>query len=111
MLIMSHHSIPDTLTIENILIKTELLKIDDEKSLKKSNIKLSPSSSSTKSGKSELKGKRRSSRRIKKPIKRLGAVIMIKSDRKSRPRKSNNPVKLEQQKNLESLIVNIMKRN
>lgn len=104
---MSHQN---TSQIENILIKTELLKIDDNNSENSSKNKISPSSSSTKSDRCGPKSKKRSSNRVKKPIKRLETVSTFKKERKSRPRKSNNPTKLEQKKNIEYVIVNIMKK-
>ena len=108
MLRMSHYNTHDTTLIENILTKTELLKIDDKDSENSS--KRSPTSSSTKSNQGRSSIKKRSSKRTKKPTKRLGAVVIFKSERKIRMRKSSKPTKLEQKKNLEAVIVNIVKK-
>lgn len=107
---MSNKNTSNTSQIENILIKTELLKIDDNNSENSSKSKTSTSSSSTKSDRSVPKSNKRSSKHAKKPVKRLEAVLTFMKDRKSRSRKSKNPTKLEQKKNLEYLIVNITKK-
>ena len=108
---MSHQNTSDITLIEKILIKTELLKIDDKNSENSpKNFKTSPRSSSTNSDRSGSKIKRRSSKRIKKPIKRLEFATTLRSVKKKRSRKSNNPTKLEQQKHLESVIVNIVEK-
>ncbi|KAL7013786.1 hypothetical protein ACKWTF_015576 [Chironomus riparius] len=111
MLTMSQNSSPDISLIEKILIKTELMKIDDNKSEKSvKNFKTSPNSSSTKLDQNGSKTKRRSSRRTKKPVKRLESATILRNGKKNRSRKSNNPIKLEQTKHLESVIVNIVKK-